>query len=460
MTISFSEAAARRGRQLAVPESAAGGASVPHRGRRFGGPIHFAWVVAGLVFVVLLTGAGIRAAPGVLIVPLEQEFGWSRASISLAIGINIFIFGFIGPFAAAAMQRFGIRRVVVSALLLLCATVALSTLIREEWQLVLTWGVLVGLGSGCMAMVLGATVATRWFTERRGLVMGMLGASLATGQLIFLPLLASVLAWAGWRPAVLILAGAAAAMIPVVFFLLPERPADIGLRPYGASGAEPVDRPNKTGLLAASFGALRRGLRSRDFWLLAGSFFVCGLSTNGLIGTHLIATCIDHGIPEFTGAGLLAVIGIFDLIGTTVSGWLTDKYSSRRLLFAYYGLRGLSLIYLAFSDFSFFGLSIFAVFYGLDWVATLPPTVRLTNDVFGREQGPIMFGWIMAAHQAGAATAAFGAGVVRSALDGYLPAFDVAGALCMMTAFLVLRIGARRHSLAPVSLAALPAKAG
>ena len=234
-------------------------------------------------------------------------------------------------------------------------------------------------------------------------------------------------------------------MIPVVFFLLPERPADIGLRPYGETAADPIAVASRTNPLVASFSALRRGIRSRDFWLLAGSFFVCGLSTNGLIGTHLIATCVDHGIPEFMGAGILAAIGIFDLVGTTVSGWLTDRYGSQRLLSAYYGFRGLSLIYLAFSDYSFFGLSIFAVFYGLDWVATLPPTVRLTNDAFGREEGPIMFGWIMAAHQVGAAVAAFGAGVIRTALDGYLLAFVFAGAMCMMTAVLVLGIGARRR---------------
>ena len=451
MTMSFTrETAAFADSQAAAVEPADVGRNV----RLFGRRIHFAWIAAGLVFLVLITGAGIRATPGVLIVPLEEEFGWTRASISLAIGINIFIFGFIGPFAAAAMQRFGIRRVVIFALVLLSATVALSTLITQQWQLILTWGVFVGIGSGCTAMVLAATVAARWFTARRGLIMGMLAASLATGQLIFLPVLASAIAWAGWRPAALIVATVAAAMVPVVFFFLPERPADVGLRPYGETASEPVAGVRKTNPLVASFKALQRGTRSRDFWLLAGSFFVCGLSTNGLIGTHLIATCVDHGIPEFTGAGLLALIGLFDLVGTTLSGWLTDNYSSRRLLFAYYGLRGLSLIYLAFSDFSFVGLSVFAVFYGLDWVATLPPTVRLTNDVFGREEGPIVFGWIMAAHQVGAAAAAFGAGVIRTALDGYLIAFVFAGLMCLATAFLVLRINAGQRQVSPGLVAA------
>ena len=228
------------------------------------------------------------------------------------------------------------------------------------------------------------------------------------------------------------------------------------MRPYGASASEPIAGVSRTNPLVASFRALQRGARSRDFWLLAGSFFVCGLSTNGLIGTHLIATCVDHGIPEFTGAGFLALIGLFDLVGTTLSGWLTDKYSSRWLLFAYYSLRGLSLIYLAFSDFSFVGLSVFAVFYGLDWVATLPPTVRLTNDVFGREEGPIVFGWIMAAHQVGAAAAAFGAGLIRTELDGYLAAFVFAGLMCMATAFLVLRINAGQRQVLPGLVATAP----
>jgi sugar phosphate permease len=317
----------------------------------------------------------------------------------------------------------------------------------------LTWGLLVGIGSGSTAMVLGAMIATRWFTERRGLVMGVLAASTATGQLIFLPMLAAVVGSAGWRPAVLVVAGAAAAIIPAVFFLLPERPADIGLRPYGDTERDRIaPKPSMTNPLVVSFQALRRGFRSRDFWLLAGSFFVCGLSTNGLIGTHLIATCFDHGIPEITGASFLAMIGIFDLVGTTASGWLTDKYSSRWLLFMYYGLRGLSLIYLAFSNYSFYGLSLFAIFYGLDWVATVPPTVRLANDAFGREEGPIMFGWIMAAHQLGAATAAFGAGVIRTELDTYLLAFIIAGLMCLVAALMVLGINAgRRERLATLA---------
>ncbi|MGO1075020.1 MFS transporter [Inquilinus sp. CA228] len=408
--------------------------------RLLSGRAHYGWIAAAVAFFVLLAAAGVRATPSVLIVPLEQAFGWSRDTISFAIGVNIFLYGLMGPFAAAAMQRFGIRPVIIFALALLAAAVSGSTLITQEWQLVLTWGIFVGFGSGIAAMVFGATIVNRWFQERRGLVMGLLTASTATGSLVFLPILAEVAENFGWKPVAWVVAAAVAAMIPVVFLLLPERPQDVGLGRLGeAPGAAPAAATGNPILTA--FRILGRASKKRDFWLLAGSFFVCGLTTNGLIGTHLIAACLDQGIPVTTGAWLLAAMGIFDLIGTTASGWLSDRYSSRKLLFWYYGLRGLSLIYLPFSGFSFYGLSVFAVFYGLDWIATVPPTLKLTNDAFGKDDAPVVFGWIAASHQVGAATAAFGAGVVRTAMDGYLLAFLVAGVICVATAFMVLAIG-------------------
>lgn len=408
--------------------------------RLMSGRAHYSWIAAAVAFFVLLAAAGVRATPSVLIVPLEQAFGWSRDTISFAIGVNIFLYGLMGPFAAAAMQRFGIRPVIIFALAVLAAAVSGSTLITQEWQLVLTWGLFVGFGSGIAAMVFGATIVNRWFQERRGLVMGLLTASTATGSLVFLPILAEVAENFGWKPVAWVVAIAVAAMIPVVFLLLPERPQDVGLGRLGeAPGAAPVAATGNPILTA--FRILGRASKKRDFWLLAGSFFVCGLTTNGLIGTHLIAACLDQGIPATTGALLLAAMGIFDLIGTTASGWLSDRYSSRKLLFWYYGLRGLSLIYLPFSGFSFYGLSVFAVFYGLDWIATVPPTLKLTNDAFGKDDAPVVFGWIAASHQVGAATAAFGAGVVRTAMDGYLLAFLVAGVICVATAFMVLAIG-------------------
>ncbi|WP_395674230.1 MFS transporter [Inquilinus sp.] len=408
--------------------------------RLVSGRTHYGWVAAGVAFFVLLAAAGVRATPSVLIVPLEQSFGWSRDTISFAIGVNIFLYGLMGPFAAAAMQRFGIRPVIIFALAVLAAAVSASTLITQEWQLVLTWGLFVGFGSGIAAMVFGATIVNRWFHARRGLVMGLLTASTATGSLVFLPILAEVAENFGWKPVAWVVAIAVAAMIPVVFLLLPERPQDVGLGRLGeAPGAAPTAATGNP--IVTAFRILGRASKKRDFWLLAGSFFVCGLTTNGLIGTHLIAACIDQGIPATTGALLLAAMGIFDLIGTTASGWLSDRYSSRKLLFWYYGLRGLSLIYLPFSGFSFYGLSVFAVFYGLDWIATVPPTLKLTNDAFGKDDAPVVFGWIAASHQVGAATAAFGAGVVRTAMDGYLLAFLVAGVICVATAFMVLAIG-------------------
>src|SRR5271163_2277975 len=330
--------------------------------------LHYAWIVAGVTFLTLLVAAGLRATPAVLIVPLETEFGWSRATISFAIGLNIFLYGLIGPFAAAVMDRFGLRRTMLAALACIAAGVALTPLMTRSWQLIVLWGVVVGTGSGATALVLGATVVARWFAARRGLVIGVLTASTATGQLIFLPALASLVENYGWRAVSLTVAGVALALIPVVALLMRDRPRDIGLAPYGATdNRQPIavarGNPAATALLA-----LRDGLRSRDFWLLAGSFFICGASTNGLIGTHLIPACIDHGIPEVTGATLLAAMGVFDFIGTTLSGWLSDRWSNRGLLAWYYGLRGLSLIYLPFAfDASFYGLPLFAMFYGLNF---------------------------------------------------------------------------------------------
>ncbi len=419
------------------------------------GKLHYAWVVAAVTFLTLLAAAGVRATPGVLIVPLETEFGWSRATISFAVGINIFLYGLIGPFAAAVMDRFGLRRTMLAALALIAAGVALTPLMTRPWQLVLLWGVVVGMGSGTTALVLGATVASRWFAVRRGLVMGVLTASTATGQLVFLPLLASIAVNHGWRLVSLVVAGVAVAMIPVVALLMRDRPSDVGLAPYGAEPAAvptaaAAGNPAMTALLA-----LRDGLRSRDFWLLAGSFFICGASTNGLIGTHLIPACIDHGIPEVTGATLLATMGVFDFVGTTLSGWLSDRWSNRALLAWYYGLRGLSLIYLPFAfGVTFYGLPLFAIFYGLDWIATVPPTVRLTARIFGAARGPIMFGWIAAAHQLGAAIAAFGAGALRTALGTYLEAFMLAGLMCLGAAVMVLFIGRRGREGMPVPLPA------
>ena len=403
--------------------------------------LHYAWIVAAVTFVTLIVSAGVRATPSVLIVPLEQEFGWSRQTISFAVAVNIFLYGMIGPFAAAIMERFGIRRTMCLALALIASGVALTPLMKSAWQLVLLWGVVVGSGTGVVAMVLGATVVTRWFTARRGLVMGVLTASTATGQLVFLPILADLAERFGWRAVSLTVACAAIVLVPLVALFMRDRPADLGLAPYGEDGAPHPIPPRQGNPALIALRALRTGLRSRDFWLLAGSFFVCGASTNGLIGTHLIPACIDHGIPEVTGASLLAAMGIFDFFGTTASGWLSDRWNNNALAW-YYGLRGLSLMFLPFAfDWSFYGLSVFAVFYGLDWIATVPPTVRLTTNAFGKENVGLMYGWIAAAHPIGAACAAVVAGTIRTDLGDYLPAFILAGALCLCASVMVLFIG-------------------
>lgn len=426
-----------------------------------GGKLHYAWIVAGVTFVTLLAAAGARAAPGVTLLPLGNEFQWSRAKVSSIVAVNIFLYGLIGPFAAALYQRFGLRRTMMAAMGLLGAGYGLSTLATSYWQFVVLWGFVVGAGSGMAATVLGAAVANRWFTERRGLVMGVLTASTATGQLVFLPWMAAAVsteslpwAWAqGWRAAPLIVVAATLAVIPVIWFFMRDDPREAGVRPYGEPARESESERERENRKKAATGnpatralaVLVEAARVRDFWLLAGSFFVCGASTNGLIGTHLIPAAFDCGIPEVRAASLLAAMGLFDLVGTTASGWLSDRYNCRYLLFGYYGLRGLSLLFLPQALLGpVAGLGVFAVFYGLDWIATVPPTVRLTGEVFGREKASIVFGWVVAAHQVGAAFAAYTAGALRSALGSYAPAFIGAGVLCLIAAVGVLPIAKRR----------------
>jgi len=403
---------------------------------------HYAWIAVGVAFLVMLVTAGTRGTPSVMIIPLEKAFGWSRTEISAALSINLALFGLMGPFAAAAMERYGLRRSVLTALTILGSAVGLSSLMQESWQMWLLWGFIVGGASGVTATTFGATVVNRWFKEKRGFAMGLLTASSATGQLVFLPMLAAVTERWGWQPVVLIVSAAIALIIPLVFVLLPERPAAVKLPLYG----EPADAPlaeheAKRNPIALAFGALGRAIKVRDFWLLFFSFFVCGASTNGYIGTHFIAMCGDYGMGAVQGAGILAAMGALDLLGTTASGWLSDRYNNRVLLFWYYGLRGLALIYLPFAfGITYFGLPVFALFYGLDWIATVPPTLRLTTDIFGNRDAPIVFGWIFSGHQLGAASAALVGGMLRNSLGTYTVATMISGALCLVAAVMVLRI--------------------
>ena len=412
---------------------------------------HYALAVVAIIFAALLAAAGLRSAPGVLMVPWEAAFGWSRQDISLAAAIGIFLFGLTGPFAAAAMQRFGIRATVIAALAMMSLSSTASLFMTQTWQLILTWGVVSGAGSGCIAGVLAATIVNRWFVTNRGLVMGLFAASTSTGTLIFIPVLSAISLDHGWKPVVICVAAAMAILIPLVFFLLPEWPSDIGETPFGADPDHPAEPRERANPLKTAFSALAEGSRSPTFWLLAITFFVCGFTTNGLIGIHMIALCHDHGVEAVAAGGLLAIMGLFDLVGTTSSGWLTDRVDPRKLLFAYYGLRGLSLIYLPFANFTFFGLSLFAVFYGLDWIATLPPTLAIANRAFGTQKAPILFGWIAASHQIGAASAAFFAGASRTATGSYLDSFVVAGFAAVAAAFLALMIGTEDPQSAPAA---------
>lgn len=403
--------------------------------------VHYGWAVVGVTFLTMLVSAGAVGAPGVLLLPLQREFGWSTADISVALAIRLLLFGLMGPFAAALINRYGVKRMVLSSLTLVSGGLLLSLAMREVWQLILLWGFVVGFGTGLTAMVLGATVATRWFSRRRGLVVGLLTASSATGQLVFMPLLSMLTEQMGWRVALALLCGLLWVAALAVLALMRDRPSDLGLAAYGEEGAATAPPPPAGSVVAAALGALRDASKTRVFWVLFATFFICGASTNGLIQTHLIPLCVDFGVPEVRAAGLLALMGVFDFVGTVASGWLSDRYDNRWLLFWYYGLRGLSLLFLPYSDFTLYGLSLFAVFYGLDWIATVPPTVRLTAERFGRERANLVFGWVFAGHQIGAACAAFGAGYARSTLDSYLPAFFIAGLLCLGAALLVPTLG-------------------
>ncbi|GAC1443996.1 MAG: MFS transporter [Vulcanimicrobiaceae bacterium] len=402
--------------------------------------VHYAWIVAATTFVVLIVAAGVRSTPGVLMLPIEREMGWSAQTVSAAAAINIALYGLIGPFAAALMQTFGLQRTMVLGLAIVAAAVTAAGFAREPWQLIASWGIFAGIGLGMLAMVLAASVANRWFYARRGVVTGALTAATATGQLIFLPVLAQTAAHVGWRSATWIVAGAAVAAIVPVLVLVRDRPSDVGLTAYGTADTSVAVNVGGNPI-AIAIGSLRRASNSPSFWILAGTFFICGASTNGLIGTHFIAACGDHGISEMHAAGLLAAMGVFDLVGTTASGWLSDRVDNRALLFAYYGLRGASLLALPLAlDASFGSLAFFALFYGLDWIATIPPTVRLASQAFGADEGPVVYGWIGAAHQLGAGTIAFGAGTIRTHALSYTPAFEISGLLCLAAAFAVLTL--------------------
>ena len=409
-----------------------------HSERKF----HPAWIAAVVTFFTLVATAGFRSAPSVLMIPLEDSFGWGRDQISLAISLNVLLFGLTAPFAAALMDRFGIRKVVMCALTTVGLGAASTIFMTQPWHLVVLWGVVVGIGTGSMALVFAATIANRWFITNRGLVIGILTAASATGQLIFLPGLSALAANHGWKAISITVAMGAFVMVPVIALFLKERPTDIGMKPYGAPMNWVEPPRNTTNAAVVAIESLKSAMKVRNFWFLTGSFFVCGLSTSGLIGTHFIPAAHDHGMGQVAAASLLALVGVFDVVGTLASGWLTDRIDPKKLLFFYYFLRGISLYLLPSILFTTVHAStlVFVIFYGLDWVATVPPTVILCRTVLGPERATVVYGWVFAAHQIGGSIAALGAGILRVQLGDYALAFYVSGFLCVITAFAVLKI--------------------
>ncbi len=413
--------------------------------------VHYAWVVAGVAFATLVAAAAFRAAPGPLMVPLHDDAEWSIATMSAAVSVNLVLYGLTAPFAAALMERFGLRRVVGAGLVLIAAGAGLSVLAQAAWQLVFTWGVLIGLGTGSMALVFAATVANAWFVERRGLVMGILTAGGAAGQLVFLPLIAYLVEATSWVVASLLIAAAALAVLPLAVALLRDRPADLGLAPYG--GDRVIEWPTtRSNAAAAAVRALRQAARTKAFWALAGAFAICGATTNGLIGIHFIPSAHDHGMATTTAAGLLMMVGVFDIVGTVASGWLTDRIDPRLLLVAYYTFRGVGLLLLPWLLRATIhpSMVLFIVVYGLDWVATVPPTAVLCRRIFG-DQGTIVFGWVFASHQLGAAVAALTAGIIRETFGSYTYAWFGGAALCLIAAALSIALR-RPRELAPTSV--------
>lgn len=441
--------------ETAVPDEQAADAPERPNGAEQARPprrLHPAWIVAAVAFLALVGAAGFRAAPGVLMVPLQQEFGWSTTVLSAAVSINLVLFGLTAPFAAALMERFGVRAVTATALVLIGMGSALTVLVNQSWQILLTWGLLIGLGTGSMALVFAATIANTWFTRSRGLVIGILTAGSAAGQLVFLPLIAMLAQDPGWRQASLLIAAGALAVVPLVLKFLKNSPAEAGVLPYGAEpeetrsvaaiqsrGAAPAQPGDDAGPRAnaavRALQVLRRASKVRTFWALAAGFAICGATTNGLIGTHFIPSAHDHGMPETTAAGLLAVVGIFDILGTIASGWLTDRFNPRVLLAVYYQFRGIGLLVLPLllSAEVQPSMIVFVVIYGLDWVATVPPTAAICRETFGAD-GSVVFGWVFAAHQLGAAAAALAAGALRDATGHYTYAWLGAAAMCTIAA--------------------------
>lgn len=404
--------------------------------------IHFSWIILSVTFVSIIAAGSIRSSSGVFIVPFEEQFSWARSSISFAFAVGLFWYGLSGPFMAAFVEKYGLKRMMLISMSMLVVGLAATFVMQTEWQLVLIWGVVIGLGSSLFLTVISPTIANRWFVKKSGLALGILTAATATGQLVLLPILATLVENYSWHAAILLILGIAIVMLVLIMLVMKNYPSEKGIAPYGEE--EIVEPPPFTtgNPFIHALKSLGEGLRSRVFWLLAGSFFICGLSTSGLIGTHFISYCISFGIPVVTAASMLSLMGVFDLVGTTLSGWLSDRFDNRWLLFWYYGLRGLSLLALpvALASGSYAWLVVFAVFYGLDWIATVPPTVALARQHFGLQKSAMMYGWMVAFPQVGAGIAAYSGGIFYEAFSSYKMAFVLAGGFCLLASLFVIGI--------------------
>ena len=409
--------------------------------------IHYSWVILFIAFFSIITAGIIRSSSGVFIVPFENEFGWDRSTISFAFAISLLLYGISGPFMAALIEVIGLKKMMILAMATLLVGILLTFFMVKPWQLVLTWGIIIGLGSGLFLTVLSPYIANQWFEKKRGLALGILTASTATGQLILLPLLAIIVETYSWKWAMGLILILSLIMLAIILLFMKNSPQEAGLLPYGQEVASTVKKVEKKGNpVKIAFQTLLEAVKVKEFWLLAGSFFICGLSTSGLIGTHFISYCIGFGFTAVTAASMLSLMGVFDLIGTTLSGWLSDRFDNRWLLFWYYGLRGASLLFLPFalSDGSYIFLIIFSVFYGLDWIATVPPTVNISRQIFGIEKSVVVYGWVFAAHQLGSAVAAGGAGIVYKMFNSYSWAFALAGMFCLLGSLFVIVIKKER----------------
>ncbi|SHT58292.1 sugar phosphate permease [Mycobacteroides abscessus subsp. abscessus] len=409
--------------------------------------IHYSWVILFIAFFSIITAGIIRSSSGVFIVPFETDFGWERSTISFAFAISLLLYGISGPFMAALIEVLGLKKMMILAMATLLGGILLTFFMEKPWQLVLIWGIIIGLGSGLFLTVLSPYIANQWFEKKRGLALGILTASTATGQLILLPLLAVMVESYSWKWAMGLILFLSIVMLAIILLFMKNSPQEVGLLPYGqeeASAKKKIEQ--KKNPITIAFQSLFEAVKVKEFWLLAGSFFICGLSTSGLIGTHFISYCIGFGFTAVTAASMLSLMGVFDLIGTTLSGWLSDRFDNRWLLFWYYSLRGASLMFLPFalSDGSYIFLIIFSVFYGLDWIATVPPTVNISRQIFGMEKSVVVYGWIFAAHQLGSAVAAGGAGILYKVFNSYSWAFALAGMFCILASLFVIVIKKQR----------------